>query len=112
MAGRKTPTAASLRPSNVRDQEPEVSFKIDDAVPIPSSGKNVGASVQLREVLLKLQVGQSTTVPIDPETGRAAIRLSNALRGVRNNHVFMQRKVTEKDDNGKDVTLVRIWRTQ
>lgn len=112
MAGRKTPTAASLRSKTAPDQDAEVPFKIDDSVPIPSSGKYVGASVQLREVLLKLQVGQSTTVPVDPDTGRAAVRLSNALRGVRNDHVFMQRKVVERDDSGKEVALVRIWRTK
>jgi len=102
MAGRKTPSAQALRPLTKTSE-----FKIDDAVPAPAIGKRVGASVQLREALLKMAVGQSTTVPVDPDTGRAAVRLSNALRGVTDDREFMQRKQTE---DGREV--VRIWRTK
>jgi len=92
--------------SKVAPKRVEFVFPVDSAVPLPENLRNVGASTDLRAVLDSLDVGQSTTVPVNPKNGRAAVPLYNALRKLSGKR-FTQRKQVESGEE-----RIRVWRVE
>jgi hypothetical protein len=87
-----------------KEVAPAPEFAIDSSVPLPATGKQTGDTLKLRATLLKMEVGDSTVIPVHPVTGRATVRLANATRDI-DGRKFTQRKVKEKS-----VLVVRVWR--
>jgi len=87
-----------------KEVAPAPEFAIEHSVPLPVTGKQTGDTLKLRAALLKMEVGDSTVIPVNPVTGRAMVRLANATRELTGRK-FTQRKVKEKS-----VMVIRVWR--
>jgi hypothetical protein len=80
-------------------------FLVENGIPIPEDKRfRRGPTNYLHDVLILLEIGQSTTVPVDSRTGRSLVKVSNVTRDISGKE-FVQRTMTE---NGQK--FVRVWR--
>jgi hypothetical protein len=89
----------------------QTEFPIEDGIPPPDTIRDRNGDItRLGRTLAKLEVGQSTVVPIDPKSGRAIVSVYNATKS---NHVFDDRKFRQRKVQPElGDPFIRIWRIE